>query len=109
MRSLFLKSINSAIMIISNEMVGAMKLLSANEAKTHFGDLLLKVQREPVQISRNGKAVAVVLSVDDYLNLESFKMQYLQTRVEQAKEDIAAGQLIEGHVFFDDLLNGKFD
>ncbi|KTD07112.1 type II toxin-antitoxin system Phd/YefM family antitoxin [Legionella jamestowniensis] len=86
-----------------------MESLSANEAKTHFGDLLLKVQREPVQINRNGKAVAVVLSVDDYLNLESLKMQYLKIRVEQAKEDIAAGRMIDGDVFFDDLLNGKFD
>lgn len=86
-----------------------MESLSANEAKTHFGDLLLKVQREPVQINRNGKAVAVVLSVDDYLNLESLKMQYLKTRVEQAKEDVAAGRMIEGDMFFDDLLNGKFD
>ncbi|AWN75937.1 TPA: type II toxin-antitoxin system Phd/YefM family antitoxin [Legionella pneumophila] len=83
-----------------------MESLSANEAKTHFGDLLLKVQREPVQINRNGKAVAVVLSVDDYLNLESLKMQYLKTRVEQAKEDVAAGRIIEGDVFFDDLLSG---
>ncbi|MDI9818068.1 MULTISPECIES: type II toxin-antitoxin system Phd/YefM family antitoxin [unclassified Legionella] len=86
-----------------------MESLSANEAKTHFGDLLLKVQREPVQINRNGKAVAVVLSVDDYLNLESLKMQYLKTRVDQAKEDVAAGRIIEGDVFFNDLLNGKFD
>ncbi len=103
-------SVNSSIMIISNEIIEFfMESLSANEAKTHFGDLLLKVQREPVQINRNGKAVAVVLSVDDYLNLESLKMQYLKIRVEQAKEDIAAGRMIDGDVFFDDLLNGKFD
>lgn len=86
-----------------------MESLSANEAKTHFGDLLLKVQREPVQINRNGKAVAVILSVDDYLSFESLKMQYLKSRVEQAKKDIAAGQLIDGGVFFDSLLNGDFD
>lgn len=86
-----------------------MESLSANEAKTHFGDLLLKVQREPVQINRNGKAVAVVLSVDDYQNLESLKIQYMKMRVEQAKEDIATGRLIEGNAFFDELLNGKFD
>ena len=36
--------------------------LSANEAKTQFGEMLLTVQREPVQISRNGKPVAVVVS-----------------------------------------------
>jgi prevent-host-death family protein len=86
-----------------------MESLSANEAKTHFGDLLLKVQREPIQINRNGKAIAVVLSVNDYLNLESLKMLYLKTRVEQAKEDIAAGRIVDGDVFFDDLFHGKFD
>jgi len=86
-----------------------MESLSANEAKTHFGDLLLKVQREPVQINRNGKAVAVLLSVDDYVNLESLKMQYLKIRMEQAKKDIASGQIIDGNAFFDDLLNGKLD
>lgn len=86
-----------------------MESLSANEAKTHFGDLLLKVQREPVQINRNGKAVAVVLSVENYLNLEALKKHFLQNRVEQAKEDIASGRVIDGELFFDDLLNGKFD
>ena len=86
-----------------------MESLSANEAKTHFGDLLLKVQRGPVQINRNGKAVAVVLSVDDYLNLESLKMQHLKMRVEQAKEDIAAGRVVNGDIFFDDLINGNHD
>lgn len=86
-----------------------MESVSANEAKTHFGDLLLKVQREPVQIKRNGKAVAVVLSLDDYLNLESLKMQYLKSRVDQAKKDIAGGKIIDGDAFFNDLINGKFD
>ncbi|MBA3537004.1 MAG: type II toxin-antitoxin system Phd/YefM family antitoxin [Tatlockia sp.] len=86
-----------------------MESLSANEAKTHFGDLLLKVQRAPVQINRNGKAVAVVLSVEDYLSLESLKMQSLKNRVIQAKEAIALGHIVDGDPFFDDLLKGKFD
>jgi prevent-host-death family protein len=103
-------SLDSSIIIVPNEMIEVfMESLSANEAKTHFGDLLLKVQREPVQINRNGKAVAVVLSVDDYQNLESLKMQYLKTRVAQSKEDVASGRIIQGDVFFDDLFNGKFD
>jgi prevent-host-death family protein len=34
-----------------------MQSVSANEAKTHFGDLLLKAQHNPIEISRNGKAV----------------------------------------------------
>lgn len=37
-----------------------METLTSNQAKTQFGDLLLKVQRAPVEISRNGKPVAVM-------------------------------------------------
>jgi prevent-host-death family protein len=86
-----------------------MEALSANEAKTHFGDLLLKVQREPVQINRNGKAVAIVISIDDYLNFETLKMQQLKNRVEQAKDDIVAGRISDGAVLFDHLLEEEFD
>jgi prevent-host-death family protein len=86
-----------------------MESLSANAAKTHFGDLLLKVQREPIQIKRNGKAVAVVLSVEDYEHLETLKMNMLQKRVLQAAAEIKAGRLTNGDQFFDDVLNGKFD
>lgn len=86
-----------------------MESLSANAAKTHFGDLLLKVQREPVQINRNGKAVAVVLSVDDYASLETLKMNALKNRIEQVREDVMASRTTNGDHIFDDLLNGKFD
>jgi prevent-host-death family protein len=86
-----------------------MESLSANDAKTHFGDLLLKVQREPVQINRNGKAVAVVLSVDDYASLETLKMNALKNRIDQVREDIMANRTTNGDHIFDDLLNGKFD
>lgn len=86
-----------------------MEALSSNEAKTHFGDLLLKVQREPVQINRNGKPVAIVISMDDYLNFETLKMQQLKNRVEQAKEDIAAGHTVDGGVLFDHLLKDGSD
>ena len=51
-----------------------METLTANQAKTQFGDMLLKVQRAPVQISRNGKPVAVLLSVEDYQALEAIKL-----------------------------------
>ena len=43
-----------------------MDALSANEAKTQFGDMLLKAQRAPIQINKNGKPVAVVISMDEY-------------------------------------------
>lgn len=86
-----------------------MDALSANEAKTQFGDMLLKAQRAPVQINRNGKPVAVVISMDDYESIESLKLRLLQSRVAQAMVDINAGNTVDGETFFDDLENGKHD
>ena len=86
-----------------------MQALSANEAKTHFGDMLLKAQRSPVQISKNGKPVAVVISADEYQNIEALKLQMLQLRAAQARADIEAGKLADGDAFFDELESGQHD
>ena len=42
-----------------------MNTLSANDAKTNFGDALLRAQREPVHINKYGKPVAVLISAED--------------------------------------------
>ena len=77
-----------------------MKFVTANEAKTKFGDLLIQAQRNPVQINKNGKAVAVVMSIDDYVSNESLKLQLLQMRLHQARVDMANSDLIDGENFF---------
>lgn len=81
-----------------------MHTLTANEAKTQFGDMLLKVQREPVQISRNGKPVAVVLSVEDYQQLEAMKLQLLQAKIQRGRNQSDKGQTVDGDEFFDALM-----
>ena len=86
-----------------------MDILSANDAKTHFGDMLLKAQRSPVQINKNGKPVAVVISTEEYASIEALKLRLLQSRAVQAKADIAAGNLADGESFFDELLANQFD
>jgi prevent-host-death family protein len=86
-----------------------MDALSANEAKTHFGDMLLKAQRAPIQINKNGKPVAVVISVEEYESIEALKLRVLQSRAVQAKADIAAGNLVDGDAFFDELEAGLHD
>jgi prevent-host-death family protein len=86
-----------------------MDALSANEAKTHFGDMLLKAQRAPIQINKNGKPVAVVISADEYQSIEALKLQLLQARAAQANADIRAGNLIDGDTFFDELKAGHHD
>lgn len=83
--------------------------LSANEAKTNFGTMLLKAQRTPVQINRNGKAVAVVISMEDYERFENLKLQVLQMRAAQVDEDIAAQNVVDGEQFFDELESGHHD
>ena len=86
-----------------------MDSLSANEAKTQFGDMLIKAQRAPSQINKNGKPVAVVISFDEYEGIEALKLQLLQTRVARAKADIEAGNTVDGESFFDALTAGQHD
>jgi len=86
-----------------------MDALSANEAKTQFGDMLLKAQRAPIQINKNGKPVAVVISMDEYENIEALKLRLLQSRAAQAKVDIKAGKTADGDSFFGALETGQHD
>lgn len=82
--------------------------LSANEAKTQFGNVLLKTQSEPVQINKNGKPVAVIISVDEYASMDMLKRQFLQLRAAQARIDIEAGRTVDGDAFFNALETGQF-
>ncbi len=86
-----------------------MQAMSANEAKTQFGDMLLKAQRAPIQINRNGKPVAVVISVDVYKSIEALKLQLLQSKAAKAKDDIHNGNMVDGESFFDELESGQHD
>jgi prevent-host-death family protein len=52
---------------------------SANDAKTQFGQLLMKVQREPVQINKSGKPVAVMISMEAYQTIEKLVGKILGT------------------------------
>ena len=81
-----------------------MEVLTANKAKTHFGEMLMKVQKAPVQIDKNGKPVAVVVSIEDYEAAEKIKLQLLQQRAKQAQIDIANGDVVEGNQFIKKLL-----
>jgi prevent-host-death family protein len=46
-----------------------MTTVPATDAKNRFGELLETVHREPVEISKKGRVVAVMLSLKDYENL----------------------------------------
>ena len=86
-----------------------MDSLTANQAKTQFGSMLLKAQREPIQINKNGKPVAVVISVEEYENLEALKLKNIQDRAAQAQQDIENNDVIDGDTFFSELASGIYD
>ncbi len=86
-----------------------MEKLTANQAKTHFGQLLMKAQSEPVQIDKNGKPVAVVISMESFEASEQVKLEMLKTRMKIAEYEIKNGQTTDGDKFFKQLLAGKYD
>jgi prevent-host-death family protein len=65
-----------------------MKEMSSTEAKTHFGVLLDLAQREPVTIHKKGRAVAVILSMQDFEAHQAMKLKLLQQAID---EGLASG------------------
>jgi len=47
-----------------------MHIIPATEAKNRFGELLETASREPVEIAKSGRTVAVVLSARAYREME---------------------------------------
>ncbi|APV90410.1 type II toxin-antitoxin system Phd/YefM family antitoxin [Salmonella enterica] len=80
-----------------------MYTFTANQAKTQFGEMMSRAQREPVSITRNGKPSIVVLSAEDYAVFEELKMQDLRRILGQSDQDIATGNVVDGGEFFDAL------
>ncbi|MGB4333730.1 MAG: type II toxin-antitoxin system Phd/YefM family antitoxin [Chromatiaceae bacterium] len=68
-----------------------MQNISAHDAKAHFGQLLDRARREPVIIDRNGRAVAVVLSKEEYDELNDIKLQQLRTKIHLGLADLERG------------------
>lgn len=79
--------------------------LNANEAKTKFGAMLMKVQSEPVEIIKNGNPVAVVVSLEEYNKIEQLKMELVKSRFENIDEC----DLVDGKTFFEELDSSKYD
>jgi len=42
-----------------------MQVFTANKAKTHFGELIDKAQRESVKVTRRGRTVGIMISEDE--------------------------------------------
>jgi len=69
-----------------------MQTFTANEAKTHFGEFIDLVQREPVQVTRHDRVVGVMISAHDYQAMQTF----YANRLRQTIDDIATNAEREG-------------
>lgn len=70
-----------------------MQVIPAQLAKNQFGDLIMKAQREPVEISKHGKRVAVVISPDEYDYFSQLKLQSLKTVLAESIAQAECGEL----------------
>ena len=73
-----------------------METLSASDAKREFGEVLIKAQRAPVGINKNGKPVAVMLSASAWAEVEEMKRFFLQQEIDKGIADIQAGRVSDG-------------
>lgn len=61
-----------------------MLVLAAAEAKNNFGKMIDIVQKEPVTIEKKGRAVAVILSVEEDAKLEALENEFWAKKAQEA-------------------------
>ncbi|MCF6293255.1 MAG: type II toxin-antitoxin system prevent-host-death family antitoxin [Robiginitomaculum sp.] len=67
-----------------------MKTYSSTDAKREFGDILLRSQRAPISVTRNGKPVAVIVSETEF---QEMKLQALRAALIEGEQSGDAGVL----------------
>jgi prevent-host-death family protein len=77
-----------------------MKTVTAREAKTHFGELLDTMQREPVIVTKNNRPVGIMISIEDaadtlipemFMDKEPGYDEWFQAKVSSALEAFKNG------------------
>ena len=86
-----------------------MDFLSSSDAKREFGELLLKAQKGPVGINKNGKPAAVLMSTSAYADYQRLKQQTLQYEIDRGLADIRAGKVVDGADVIDQLRKRVLD
>jgi prevent-host-death family protein len=80
-----------------------METIPAADAKTNFGALLDKAQRGPVTISKNGRAVAVVMSAADFEEQQQLKLRLLRQEVRKGLDDLERDDVVSAAEAFAEL------
>ena len=80
-----------------------METVPAADAKTNFGALLDKAQREPVTISKNGRAVAVIMSAAEFEEHQRLKLELLRRDVGKGLDDVKHGRTVSADRAFKEM------
>ena len=72
-----------------------MKDITAREAKNRFGQLLDAAQRTPVSVTKNGRAVTVMLSTELYDQLRGSAWERLAATMDAMGEEATARGLTD--------------
>jgi len=72
-----------------------MHTYTANQAKTRFGEMLDRVQREPVQVTRHDRVVGVMVSAEDYEAMRQFYSERLLQALKASAAEARANGLTE--------------
>lgn len=81
-----------------------MKTMPAAQAKTKFGFLIDTAQREPVTISKKGRPVAVMMSMQEYEKHEALKLDRLRSEVQKGLDQLNSGEAVDGKPFMESLI-----
>ena len=80
-----------------------METIAATEASNRFGQLLDLARQEPVTIEKKGRAVAVILSVEEYNRMESAIQGFQDQRLKESIADMELGKVLPASEVFASL------
>ena len=96
-----------------------MKVMTARDAKNHFGEFLDTARREPVVVTKNDRPVAIMISVEDaadtlfsdfFIDKESGYDEWLFGKVNRTMERVASGETkLSEHAEAMSLLKGRLE
>ena len=75
--------------------IAQMNEITARDAKNRFGQLLDAAQRTPVRVTKNGRAVTVMLSVQHYERLRGAAWERLAATMDIMGEQASANNLTD--------------
>ncbi len=82
-----------------------MREIAAREAKNRFDQVIEASQRAPVTITRHGRAVSVLLSLEDYKRIRGNNWKRLRESMDALAQEAAAAGMTKADL--DELLAGE--